>query len=176
MKTFLSLFFVLSFIFCFEDRLSGQSRTSSQMNSNLEYSNELRLNVFYALNGIIEVYYEYNIYDKNLSIGSSLGRAFSGFYDINFLASPYCKVYFSNKKSCQGFFLDPHLYIIHETGYSWPVDTNIGIGVGTNIGGKFIIKRRYILELSAGGGRFINEYRKAQLLYPRFSINLGYRF
>ncbi len=155
--------------------------------------NEIKLNMLYFILGAVEVSYE-----RNLNEYSSLGTSVlintndSEFWDLNYAITPYYRLFFS-KKPAQGFFLEGFgmlnsykeyeywSYYIPETGeYFYDETTNdaTSFALGIAVGGKFILRDKFVAELSGGIGRnFINNSEfNSYTIVPRFSISLGYRF
>jgi hypothetical protein len=152
---------------------------------------EIKIN---GLNLVLEAF-EIN-YEHNLSTQTSLGLGmiipfnsdkYSGdfVYDFSFMANPYFRVFFG-KKPAQGFFveangslasLNVYYYdFFNQNGAFWNTtrkETEFAFGLGIAAGGKFVLNDKFVAEIYAGLGRYLNQ---ESLGYPRLGINVGYRF
>lgn len=155
--------------------------------------NEIKLNMLYFLLGAVEVSYE-----RNLNEYSSLGTSIlintndSEFWDLNYAITPYYRLFFG-KKPAQGFFFEGFgmlnsykeyeywSYYNPENGdyfYDESTSNATSFALGVAVGGKFILREKFLTEISGGIGRnFIdNSAYVDYTIVPRFSISVGYRF
>jgi hypothetical protein len=155
--------------------------------------NEIKLNMLYFLLGAVEVSYERNLNEYS-SIGTSvlINTNDSEFWDLNYAITPYYRLFFG-KKPAQGFFfegfgmLNSYKEYEYWSYYNPEIDyyfyeessrNTTSFAIGVAVGGKFVLRERFVTEISGGIGRnFINnsEYNDYTIV-PRFSISLGYRF
>ncbi len=134
----------------------------------------------------IDIQYEYalNKYSGfGLAMTYSLDDSYSEYqhYSIN----PYFRQYFFNKKDfgARGFFVEGLLKFAGGEDY-WSYDTTgfeidrkdwFNVGAGVVLGQKWVSDNGFVLEISAGGGRYLlnNDGPKG---FFRGGISIGYRF
>ncbi len=151
------------------------------------YRQEIRVDLFQliVLPGI-EVSYERFI-DPQSSWGVSGfinfdGGLEQGYRFETFELSPFYRLYFQNKQnSNEGFFVQPFLSLTQGI-YENYNDSNdyytesdyFGFAAGALIGRKWVNKLKYIFEIHAGVGRFLNFEEGSA--YPRINFAIGKRF
>lgn len=169
-------------ILCFLSlQILGSIALWSQEN-NLEKRNEFHVNVGSAIDGAPEISY-YRLLNDESTLGVALRVAADRDNEYRFLISPNYRIFFG-KKPAAGFFVGSNMAIFSRYeqlpaffGTRSNYDrTEIGFGVGLEIGGKFVTKSGWVGELFTGIGRnfvsndIIGDY------YPRVGISLGKRF
>lgn len=137
-------------------------------------NNEFKINVGYAIAGLPEMTYE-RIIDDGGAAGISLAFSVDDNIDFDFIAVPYYRLYFGQKRA-SGFFIEANAGIFSDVNDKSPGEKAIGFGPGLGVGGKFLTKTGWVAELVFGGGRnFINQSVISDI-YPRLGISLGKRF
>ena len=165
MKNYLALLLMISFSF-----LNAQEDPKTT----IQGSNELKLNMAYAIAGFPEVTYE-RIFDDGGSVGLSLAIGIEDDIDYNVIAVPFYRLYFGEKRA-GGFFIEANAALYSEDTNEGTGDTAFGFGPGLAVGGKFLTKSGWVAELLAGAGRnFVNENIISDI-YPRLGVSLGKRF
>lgn len=180
-------FWLLAVLFFVQMSFSQENSTDEDFGRH-----ELKINALYLVLEAFEISYEYNV-SQNTSLGLSLAFPFndSMAYDnlhnsTTFMANPYFRVFFG-KKPAQGFFVEANaalssINIINFDNFYNPnsfiygrtrIEKEFGLGLGIAAGGKFVLNDKFVAELYAGLGRYLNQ---DSLGYPRLGINLGYRF
>jgi hypothetical protein len=142
--------------------------------------NEIKFNVGYLLGGYPEISYERVLNDES-SVGLSAGVNIENvIYKFSFI--PYYRVYFG-KKPAAGFFMEGNLALFSQDGAEYDYRRGIqtytnflGFGAGIGLGGKFITKKGFIVELLGGLGRNFVNSDVINEVYPRFGISIGKRF
>jgi len=136
--------------------------------------NELRLNVPATLASFPEITYERILNDES-AIGLSFGISANNNIDYDFLAVPFYRLYFGNKRAA-GFFVEPNAAIFSEERNDEVVGSEIGVGIGLAVGGKFLTRKGWVAELLLGAGRnFLNTDYISEA-YPRIGVSIGKRF
>ncbi|WP_350289453.1 DUF3575 domain-containing protein [uncultured Croceitalea sp.] len=178
MKKIILLSFSLITFFGF----SQQSDTSAPI---LEDRNELKINGLFVILGALEANYEYIINEES-AFGIDALIAFDDEnLDINYYVSPYYRQYFG-KKPAAGFFVEGFGMLNSVEDFIYNDDividfndrpetvTDFAIGIGT--GAKFLTKRGFVAEISAGIGRNLFNNDRDFTIVGKGGIKLGYRF
>jgi hypothetical protein len=150
--------------------------------------NEIKLNALYSVAGIPEISYEYILNDES-SLGASILFSIDNDNDILFAFTPNYRYYFGKKRAA-GFFAETfgmlnitreYIYILYVPYPDAPApqtnlnETNTDFALGFAIGGKFITKKEFLLEIYIGVGRnLFNSSNDGGV--PRIGITLGKRF
>ncbi|WP_298419315.1 hypothetical protein [uncultured Kordia sp.] len=149
--------------------------------------NEIRLDVFdAAFFSAIDLSYE-RVNDTAIGYGASLFVNFrdsndGGYYE-NFAFTPFFRFYFFNKEDygAKGLFLE--VFSKFASGEDFEFFNNVeeevdyfDAALGIAIGKKWVNKRGFMLEISAGGGRNIGLDDNSPEFTFRGGISLGYRF
>jgi len=148
--------------------------------------NEWRVNLPATMIGLYpEITYE-RIFREDLSFGLTvgflLGDATNNFYeDLRFNFTPHFRWYFGgNRPSANrpgaGFFIEANAAIIYRDIYRWRWDREdnlqLGAGLGSGIGWKYVSTNNWVGEFMFGIGRdFVNDD-----IIPRFGLSIGRRF
>ncbi len=159
----ISLFFLTTSIFAQQD---ADDKNDSK--------NELRLNVPATLASFPEITYERILNDES-SLGFSLGMSVNSDIDYDFLAVPFYRLYFGNKRAA-GFFVEPNVAVFSEERNDEVVGSEIGLGAGLAIGGKFLTRKGWVVELLGGMGRNFLNTDYISDIYPRIGVSIGKRF
>ncbi|WP_430410508.1 hypothetical protein [Kordia sp.] len=149
--------------------------------------NEIRLDVFdAAFFSAIDLSYE-RVDDNAIGYGASLFVNFrdsddGGYYE-NFAFTPFFRFYFFNKEDygAKGLFVE--VFSKFASGNDFEFFNNVeeevdyfDAALGVAIGKKWVNKRGFMLEISAGGGRNIGLDDNSPEFTFRGGISLGYRF
>ncbi|MAO10369.1 MAG: hypothetical protein CMC07_05675 [Flavobacteriaceae bacterium] len=157
-----------------------------KINETLTQKNEIKLNVGYLIAGLPEVTYERYLSDET-AIGLSVAFSVEEDIDYKFIAVPYFRFYFG-KKSNAGFFVEGNAGLFSQeyesyrdfdpnTGYvNVRNETELGLGLGMSVGGKFVTKKGWMVELVGGLGRNFANSDMLSELYPRLGVSIGKRF
>lgn len=154
---------------------------------------EIRIDVIEALLvPAIDISYEH-VLNKYSGFGLSINIAFEEENDFNssqdFSITPYYRQYFFNKKDygARGFFAEgvfqfaggeAIVFDFNEINGADAISRNnwTQFGVGFSIGQKWVSSNGFVLELLAGGGRYISNDEIAPGGFFRGGLNIGYRF
>ncbi|MEL6812082.1 MAG: DUF3575 domain-containing protein [Bacteroidota bacterium] len=136
-------------------------------------NNEFKFNAGYTVAGIPEISYE-RILSDDSSVGLSVAAVIDEDIDYNFLIIPYYRFYFGKKRN-SGFFLEANGAAFTEDRDD-RADTELGMGLGLGIGGKFLTKNGWVGELIGGAGRNFLNADVISEVYPRLGISIGKRF
>jgi hypothetical protein len=152
----------------------AQEAGKSESDNPYPGNNEIKLNMGYLIGGIAEISYERILSDES-SAGISVAAVFDDSIDFEYLIIPYYRFYFGRKRNA-GFFFEANAAYFTEQTDNTPVRSESGLGLGLAVGGKFLTKKGWILELVGGLGRnFVNEDIISGV-YPRVGISVGKRF
>ena len=169
-----------------------QNDQSSSEPNELENSvrqNEVKFNALLFILGVGEFGYE-RLLSENSGLGVHI--SFPIFIDseseplssdLNYFFSPYYRVYFG-KKYAAGFFVEGFGMLnsfnrrLKEPtqGQSSEDVTDFALGIG--LGGKWVLKNKFVLELSWGIGRNLfnnSDYQDAAIV-GRGGLSVAYRF
>ena len=147
--------------------------------------NEIKLNAAYLLAGGFELTYERNLSDfKSVGLAVLVPFEEDTFLDLNYMINPYFRFFFGNKPA-QGFFVEGNASLAsYSSVYYTFIDENnnmfkeikdeFGLGLGIAVGGKFVLREQFVVEIYGGLGRYLNDIYYWG--YPRLGITLGYRF
>lgn len=148
-------------------------------------NNEIRLNIAYAIAGIPEINYERFLAD-NMGLGIAGAYSFETVENmrLRYLAIPYARLYFGEKKA-SGFFIEANMGIIGQqsteeiygVGGMTVTDSTrktLNIGFGAAAGAKFLARNGFVGEVYLGMGRIFGN--SINYAYPRLGICLGKRF
>ncbi len=182
---------VLLLVFMSSTSLLAQSKPDTaivkkKISESLKGSNEIKIDLFYALFGISELTYE-RILGNNRSVGTSIFYAYNTKYTaFNIGAIPYYRYYFGKRKA-SGLFLEANAAIskVADTQRGNPIfDADSGnvrrsndllFGFGAAIGAKFLTKAGFTGEIFIGAGKGLREIEFVKG-YSRFGYTLGKRF
>lgn len=157
----------------------------NEINDNDLKKNEIKINGLYLVLGAFEVTYE-RLLNEESGVGISVFLPFDEEIndDINYYISPYYRMYFGNKYAA-GFFVEAFglLSSVKETTVNYGDDiffneddvTDFALGIG--VGGKWVTKRGFLVELNFGVGRnLFNNNSSSEDFVGKIGITLGYRF
>ena len=173
----------------------SQENTTDAVNSNY---NELKLNVLFLAAGAFEVTYERTLTKKS-GVGLSIFLPFNDDAKdyVNYYVSPYYR-YYLGKKYASGFFFEGFGMLnsrnldvytgktTYTSFFGWefssretkPIKTtDFALGIG--LGGKWLIKSKFIVELSIGVGvNLFADYDNTSdsAAIGKGGITVGYRF
>ncbi len=143
--------------------------------------NEFKLNALYLVIGAFEVTYETTLNEESaigISVFLPIDKEVSD--DIKFNISPYYRFYFGDKYAA-GFFVEG-FGMLNSTNrnidfFEDEEDFRTDFALGFAVGGKWVTKRGFSIELFGGIGRnlFNNEGTDYELI-GKGGVNLGYRF
>jgi hypothetical protein len=150
--------------------------------------NEIRLDVFdAAFFTALDFSYE-RVADKDIGYGASLFLNFrdqddNGYFE-NFAFTPFIRFYFFNNQDfgARGLFLEAFTKIAYGEDYDAILDfvdeerDYFDAAIGISIGKKWVHRRGFVLEISAGGGRNLGFDDDSPEFTFRGGISLGYRF
>ena len=146
--------------------------------------NEIKGNALFLVAGALEVTYEHLLNEES-GVGVSLLVPFTNNIDTKFALSPFYRFYFG-KKPAAGFFAEGFgmLDSYHQksdggffSNYSGPEKNVTDFALGFGLGGKWVTRKGFILEINAGIGRnLFNSSGTDHQTVGRGGINLGYRF
>ena len=143
--------------------------------------NEFKINALYLVIGAFEVTYETTLNEESaigISVFLPIDKEVSD--DIKFNISPYYRFYFGDKYAA-GFFVEG-FGMLNSTNRNIDFfvdeeDFRTDFALGFAVGGKWVTKRGFSIELFGGIGRnlFNNEGTDYELI-GKGGVNLGYRF
>jgi len=146
-------------------------------------NNEFKVNMGSLLFEFPEISYEH-ILNEESSIGVSVAFAIDKEIDYKFIIYPNYRLYFGDKRTA-GFFIEANSAVFSERSHGKMIigsvnnqrnNTEIGLGLGLAVGGKFLTKNGFIGEIYIGGGRNFINTDKISEGYPRIGISIGKRF
>ncbi|MFN0257701.1 DUF3575 domain-containing protein [Pedobacter ureilyticus] len=165
------------------------AKDTTSVNPKINGNNELKLNLGYAVAGILELNYERIIKD-DMSIGVAALVGLEDNVDYRFGIIPNFRIYFGSKKA-SGFFVEGNAAVIGSRDYYYDFSytyngttynqnngetrrdyTNFGLGIAA--GGKFLTKNGFVGEIYGGVGRLFGNSNVE--VYPRGGITIGKRF
>lgn len=182
----------LIFIVAFSIPFIGLSQDADEITS--EKRNEVKLDVFNLIAfEYIDVSYEHLINEEasfgvNLQFSLDSDDDYSDGYLRDFALTPYYRQYFS-KKYAAGFFVEGFAMLNSGKNDNYYYDYDINgipispmpdekftdFALGVSLGGKFITKRGFLVEIYAGVGRNLLGSSYDEII-ARTGISLGYRF
>ncbi len=149
--------------------------------------NELKLNLLLSVVGLPEFTYERLVEDNmgvGLSVAVGIGNANAFGDNYKFLATPYFRLYFGDKKA-NGFFIEGNAAIVNVTYNTdrsiFGIDKNGKIlnstffGLGAAVGKKFLTRNGFMGEIVGGVGRLFGD-NNSPGAYPRLGVSIGKRF
>lgn len=170
----------------------------TKVQSQTEKQNEFKLNAFnlIALKAI-DITYE-RILNEESAIGTSLfisgssDNSADGLKDYRiFSLTPYYRNYFSTEYA-KGFFVEAFAmvhssydytyedYNSYDYSYNYNKETNARFALGIAVGGKWVTKKGFLVEISGGIGRnlFTNDNNETEgaPVVGRGGISIGRRF
>lgn len=176
-----SILAILIFSIVFTINAQENQKINKEVNSNQNF-NEVKLNGLFLILGAFEVSYDRTLSDES-AIGVSVFLPFDKDVsdEIKFTISPYYRFYFGNKYAA-GFFVEG-FGILNSTNRNIDFftededDFRTDFALGFSVGGKWVTKKGFSIELFGGIGRnlFNNEDADYEII-GRGGINLGYRF
>lgn len=164
-----------------------ETETTDQPFTNQKH--EIRLDVTDALIvSTLELNYEY-IISKFSGLGASVSVRLDEYDDYGsyqkFAFTPYYRQYFFNKKEygARGLFAEGLLQVASgeelygdDIGFANNDGDWTNFGVGFALGQKWVSKNGFILEISAGGGRYFGGKDGSPEAFFRGGVLVGYRF
>lgn len=172
-------FATLVVLLTFSNLFSQENENSSETTTNFS---ELKVNGLFLILGAFEATYERTINEES-AFGISLFLPFDNDVsdDIKYYISPYYRFYFG-KKYAAGFFVEGFgmlnstnrdINLFGNTDENFKTDFALGFAIG----GKWITKKGFSVELFSGVGRnFFNNDDSDFEIIGKGGINLGYRF
>ena len=152
---------------------------SQESTPTIGVKNELKVNAASLLAGFPEFTYE-RILSEDTAAGISVAFSIEDGVSLDYLITPYYRLYLG-KKIASGFFLEGNGAVfsqeleVFEDGRITAEESRIGLGLGIAVGGKFILKENWSVEIYGGLGRNFIDNRTTDV-YPRVGITLGRRF
>ncbi|MDT7830860.1 DUF3575 domain-containing protein [Flavobacteriaceae bacterium S356] len=141
-------------------------------------SHEVKINALSLITSEwIDVSYEYLVNSESsfgvaVQFGLDNDNNFGDTYRT-FSLTPYYRRYFSNKYA-KGFYVEGFgMLNTNEDFYLQQTTTNFALGI--SVGGKFVSKNGFTLDLYAGIGRNLGDSLNIEAV-GRAGISLGYRF
>lgn len=168
MKTSVKYLSVLMALFMTLSSLSAQEENGISGNS------EIKINGLTTVLKFPMFSYEYLINDGS-SVGLSAGFPLDEIDSFRYIATPFYRVFFSEKKAA-GFFIEGSSSLFGYREDAEDPTTEFGIGLGIAVGGKFITSNGLVGELFLGIGRPLNIDNLFIDAYPRIGITIGKRF
>lgn len=183
-------------VFLFATTLSSAQETSEEEGKAMSGKHEIRLDALELIVASnLEVNYEY-ILNQYSGTGISVAVNLEDGYESDFLkwaVTPFYRQYIFNRNGfpARGFFAEGSLSLgqyhnyYYDYDYNYEYEDNIiydrdetltRFGAGIGLGYKFVSRSRFLLELSAGVGRFLGGNRYAEDFYFRGGLLVGYRF
>lgn len=163
---------------------SVKAQEHSQEN---QKKDEIKLNALFLVLGAFEATYEHALNEES-SIGTSVFLPISEDVEsVNYYVSPFYRLYFG-KKYASGFFVEGfgmlnstenYKYSFNETTFvsTDSIEDVTDFALGFGIGGKWITKRGFTLEILGGVGRNLFNSKGADYeIIGKGGINLGFRF
>lgn len=167
MKRYFLLTAMLGFSLCFSQR------------------NELKINTITIFNGRSDLSYERKL-GNHFSLGMIAGVGFAerDYVKRNFLLKPYGRFFVSSKNDFRGFFIQGALLYYSNKNLPIPPETNTFQEIGTfnyfgptvGLGYKWMILKKFPLEIYAETGPAIINNDSWLPLVGELGISLGYRF
>ena len=139
--------------------------------------NEIKVNAPYTIAGFPEISYERLLNDTS-SLGLSVGFAVDDDFSRRFMAIPYYRFFFGEKKRAAGFFIEVNGALITEEAekFDSPSESEFGLGLGFSVGAKVLNKSDWVAEIFLGAGRNFSGAEGINEAYPRVGISIGKRF
>tara|TARA_R110000868_G_scaffold399722_1_gene673694 strand:- start:672 stop:1214 length:543 start_codon:yes stop_codon:yes gene_type:complete len=173
--------FVVTLLLSFSMFSQENQKVNQEIDSNQNFD-EIKLNGLFLILGAFEI-----SYDRTLSNESAIGVSVFLPFDkdvsdeIKYTISPYYRFYFGEKYAA-GFFVEG-FGILNSTNRNIDffteeeADFRTDFALGFSVGGKWITKKGFSIELFGGIGRnlFNNKDTDYEII-GRGGINLGYRF
>ena len=187
---------IILYMFFFAIAIQSPAQSNANTNNTIDVSkrsNELKINLATLRTGYANLTYE-----RILDVSSAMGldvliNMDNEVGEYNYFISPYYRMYFGNKHA-SGFFLEgfgmlnsiksspsvslgEFLFLSFLNELTQPViedETNVALGLG--IGSKWIIKNKFIIELSLGLGANILSSDYDNGVVGKGGIMAGYRF
>jgi hypothetical protein len=176
--------YLLFLLIAFLASSSMYSQETPQNNTSQNF-NELKLNGLFLILGAFEATYERTLNEES-GIGISVFLPFDNDIrdEIKYTISPYYRFYFGEKYAA-GFFVEG-FGLLNSTNRNINIiggqlggndDFRTDFALGFAIGGKWVTKRGFSVELFSGIGRnFFNNDDTDYEIIGKGGINLGYRF
>lgn len=167
----------------------GTTLSTAQDNDGLQPRNEIKTNV----SNLIALSFADVAYERLLNEESSIGIAVlinvnqnsdNDFLDAyrEFSITPYYRQYFS-RKFAKGFFVEAfgmyntgNDYIFLDGGQQSDDRNYADFALGVSIGGKFVTRRGFMVEVYGGLGRNLLNADFSPSVVGRGGVSLGYRF
>jgi hypothetical protein len=171
MKKLLTILCLLFFAFGF-----SQDKTITNFPKN-----ELKGNALFLVAGAFEVTYERLLNEEN-GVGVSVFVPYANNMNVNYSITPFYRFYFGEKPA-SGFFvegfgmLNSYEHDVYNETYDLSTKNITDFALGFGLGGKWVTKRGFILEINAGLGRnLFNSSDDGNQIVGRGGITLGYRY
>jgi hypothetical protein len=161
------------------------SQEAEETDLNSQNFNELKLNGLFLILGAFEVTYERTLNEESgigVSVFLPIDKEISD--DIQYFISPYYRFYFGNKYAA-GFFVEG-FGMLNSTNRNINVlggslgdddDFRTDLALGFAVGGKWVTKKGFSIELYSGIGRnLFNNNDTDYEIIGKGGINFGYRF
>lgn len=148
--------------------------------------NEIKGNALMLIAGGFEATYEYLVNEES-GVGASVFVPFVNDFDTKFSFAPYYRFYFGEKPAA-GFFVEGFgMFNTFEYTPDWFSDTDSSeyqksqsdFALGFGLGGKWITKRGFLVEVNGGIGRNLFNSKSEDYghqIVGRGGVTLGYRF
>lgn len=169
---------LLLITFLVSSSVFAQETTAIETTKNF---NELKLNGLFLVIGALEVTYERTLNEESaigISVFLPIDNDVSN--DIKYNISPYYRFYFGEKYAA-GFFVEG-FGMLNSTNRNIDIfedeeDFRTDFALGFAVGGKWVTKRGFSVELFGGIGRnLFNNNGTDYEIIGKGGINLGYRF
>lgn len=165
--------------------LIGFQAVAQDDDSNPMPKNEIRLDAFdAAFLSALDVSYE-RVEDLDIGYGVSVFANFRDHdgYNEKFAITPFFRFYFFNKQDfgARGLFAEVFSKFASGEHFENRGDQDVEVdyfdaALGLAIGKKWVNKRGFMLEISAGGGRNLGLDNNSPEFIFRGGISIGYRF
>ena len=135
--------------------------------------------------GSINLSYE-RVINDNTSFGIVVDKTYDQeYFNREYTIAPHYRIYFS-KKRARGFFFETNFTLYSERTYMYnngyyngsaiTKESEIGMGLGIALGGKFVTSNGFVLDIYAGIGRAMNRPVYIGDMFSAAGISIGKRF
>jgi hypothetical protein len=170
-------------VICLSLSTFGYSQEEKQVSFK---KNELKGNALLLIAGGLEFTYEHLLNEES-GVGVSVFVPFDNDFDTKFSLTPYYRFYFGDKPAA-GFFVEgfgmvntfeyDEDWLFDETPIEFP-ERQLDFALGFGLGGKWVTKRGFLVEINAGIGRNLFNSQSEDYghqIVGRGGVTLGYRF